>query len=323
LARRGGRPGTSTPIKELENPSMTQPERGALLAAALAVAARGWPVIPLRPGDKPPALHGERRCPRTGDCTGGHRTFEQRATTDPARIERCWSAGPFNIGTATGPAGLVVVDLDTLKPKDKKGTPDGAESFLALCERAGQAVPTTYRVRTPSGGEHLYFTAPTGVRLHNTAGTLAPKVDTRAWGGQVVAPGSVTPAGLYAVVDDVPVADLPQWLHNALTVPQKPATVAFRPAPVRDASRCAAVALERETADVAARRDVGRRNTELLRAVIRVGRYVARGDIDRTAVEQAFQGAGESAGLTAAECRTTIASGLAYSIRTVRPRETA
>lgn len=294
-----------------------------LLTAALDAAGRGWPVIPLRPGSKVPALHGERTCPGTGDCAGGHRTWEQRATTDPDRIERCWSAGPFNVGIATGPAGLLVVDLDTLKPKDKKGTPTGAESFLALCERAGAPVPTTRTIRTASGGTHLYFTTPPGIRLGSTAGTLAKKIDTRAWGGQVVAPGSATPQGPYTVLDDQPVANLPEWLQNVLAAPQRLTTGPFRLPPVRNASRCAQVALERESAAVAARRDIGERNKELLRAVIRVGRYVARGDIDRTTVEDAFQVGGESSGLTAAECRATIRSGLAYSLRTVRPRQEA
>ncbi|MBY8877469.1 bifunctional DNA primase/polymerase [Actinacidiphila acidipaludis] len=294
-----------------------------LLRAALDAAERGWPVIPLWPGRKIPNLHGERACHRTGDCRTGHKTFEQRATTDPARIERCWAAGPFNVGIATGPAGLLVVDLDRCKPTDEKGTPDGAANFLALCERAGQPVPTTRTIRTASGGTHLYFTAPPGVRLTNSAGTLAPRVDTRAWGGQVVAPGSVTPGGSYTVLGDAPVADLPEWLQSALTPSQGPVAGPFRVPPVRDASRCAAVALERESAAVAARRDVGARNTELLRAVIRVGRYVARGDIGRATVEEAFQAAGESAGLTAVECRATIRSALAYSKRTVRPRQEA
>lgn len=39
---------------------MTHFDRDAMLAAALATAARGWPIIPLRPGRKYPALHGER-----------------------------------------------------------------------------------------------------------------------------------------------------------------------------------------------------------------------------------------------------------------------
>jgi hypothetical protein len=301
---------------------MPHPDRSALLSAALAAAERGWPVIPLRPGRKVPALHGERACPRTGDCASGHRTFEQRATIDPDRIRRCWSAGAYNVGIATGPAGLLVVDLDTLKPKDKKGTPDGVTSFLALCERAGQAVPTTRTIRTASGGRHLYFTAPPGIRLTNTAGTLAPKVDTRAWGGQVVAPGSQTPQGPYTVLDDSPVANLPEWLQNALTSPQKPASVPIRPTPTRDAPRLAAAVLEREVATVAGTTEGGR-NAELLRAVRAVGRFVAWGDLDRGTVEVAFQAGGESAGLSAAECRATIRSALNWAIRTARPREVA
>jgi len=293
-----------------------------LLYAALDAAEQGWPVIPLHPGSKVPALHGEHRCPKTGDCTDGHRTFEQRATTDPARIERCWTAGPFNVGIATGPAGLLVVDLDTLKPKDEKGTPDGASNFLALCERAGQPVPTTRRIRTPSGGEHLYFTTPPDLRLHNSAGTLAPKVDTRAWGGQVVAPGSITREGPYAVLDPSPVTKLPEWLQSVLAAPQKPATATILPMPTRNAPRLAAVVLERETAAVAATGEGGR-NAELLRAVRAVGRFVAWGDLARTEVEAAFQAGGEAAGLSASECRATIRSALDWSIRTTRPRETA
>ncbi|MFJ2635804.1 bifunctional DNA primase/polymerase [Streptomyces sp. NPDC087422] len=301
---------------------MTQPPRTALLSAALDAAERGWPVVPLYPGRKNPALHGETRCPRTGDCTDGHRTFEQRATTDPDRIHRCWAAGAFNVGIATGPAGLVVVDLDTLKPADKKDTPDGAANFLALCERAGHVAPTTYRVRTARGGQHLYFRPPPGIRLANSAGTLADKVDTRAWGGLVVAPGSRTSDGSYAVADDVPFAALPDWLLTALMARAKPVTAQCLTRSVRDAPRLAALVLERETAAVAATREGGR-NAELLRAVRAVGRFVAWGDLDRAAVEAAFQGGGEAAGLPAAECRATIRSALDWSIRTARPRETA
>jgi hypothetical protein len=290
--------------------------------AAMDAASRGWPVIPLRPGGKVPALHGKDACPLTGDCTGGHRKFEQRATTDPDRIRAAWTARPYNVGIATGPAGLLVVDLDTLKPKDEKGTPDGAANFAALCERAGHVVPATRRIRTPSGGEHLYFAVPRGVRLPSTAGTLASKVDTRAWGGQVVAPGSATPQGPYTVADDHPVANLPEWLQSALAAPQRPAAGPFRPMVVRDAPRLAAVVLERETAAVAGTGEGGRQ-AQLLRAVRAVGRFVAWGDLARTEVEAAFTCAGESAGLSEGECRATIRKALDYSLRTARPRVTA
>ena len=178
------------------------PGPAELAAVALALAERGWPVFPLRPGSKRPALHGETRCPRTGPCAGGHRGWEQRATTDPDRIRRAWTAGPFNIGIPTGRAGLLVIDLDTPDPHDPDdqappehaGATGGADVLAALAERAGQPVPATYTVATPSaGGRHLYFLAPTGPGaplLRNTAGErgrgLGWKVDTRGHGGYVV-----------------------------------------------------------------------------------------------------------------------------------------
>ncbi|MFD6548474.1 bifunctional DNA primase/polymerase [Streptomyces sp. NPDC058398] len=293
----------------------------ALLTRALLSAERGWHVIPLRPNDKRPAGHAEKHCPATGRCADGHRTPEQRATTDPAMLAAAWAQQPYNVGIATGPSGLLVIDLDTLKPTDVKGTPDGATSFAALCERAGQATPDTYRVRTARGGEHLYFTQPPGARLHSTAGRLAKKIDTRGWGGYVVAPGSVTPHGAYTVLDDREPAPLPDWLNEALAAaPQAPQGPLRLPAV--NGSRAAQAALEAECAAVTSAAD-GTRNTVLNRSAFKVGRFVAWGDLPRHVVEEAFQAAGESAGLTAAECHTTIQSALDSSLRTVRPREAA
>ncbi|MBV2357971.1 bifunctional DNA primase/polymerase [Streptomyces sp. J2-1] len=292
-----------------------------LMRAALDAAELGWHVFPLRPGAKPPALHGETSCPRTGPCETGHVKWEQRATTDPNRIRNAWTHAPYNIGIATGPSGLLVVDLDVPKDKSSADAPDGATTFSALCERAGQAVPTTYRVRTASGGQHLYFTAPHGARLANTAGTVASSVDTRAWGGYVVAAGSTTPTGRYeALCAPVPVP-LPAWLHTILQPVPVPPKAPLR-LPVVDGSRAALAALEAECATVTAAPEGGR-NTALNRAAFKVGRFVAWGDLPRHVAEAAFQMGGEAAGLTAAECRTTIRSALDSSIRTARPREAA
>lgn len=292
-----------------------------LLTAALDAAERGWHVFPLRPADKRPALHGESVCPLIGDCAGGHRKWEDRATIDPDRIRRAWADRPFNVGIATGPSGLVVVDLDMPKQKSSTGTPRGVTTFGALCERAGQAVPTTYRTRTASGGHHLYFTARPGIRLGNTAGTLAPLVDTRAWGGYVVAAGSTTPSGPYEVTDPTPIVPLPDWLLSLLTS-SRPTPSGPLVAPVVSGTRAARAALERECQQVVAAPERKGNNT-LNRCAFKVGRFVAWGDLARHEVEAAFQGAGEARGLTAAECRATIRSALDSSIRTARPRETA
>ncbi|MET9961469.1 bifunctional DNA primase/polymerase [Streptomyces sp. NPDC006326] len=294
----------------------------ALLTAALASADRGWPVFPLRPHDKRPALHGEDHCTLTGPCAAGHAKWEQRATTDRAAIVRCWTHKPYNVGIATGPAGLLVVDLDRPKPNSKSDAPDGATTFKALCERAGQAVPTTYRVWTPSGGEHLYFTAPAGLRLGNTAGRIGPHIDTRAHGGYVVAPGSTTPAGTYAVIEPDPVAELPTWIPPLLETPKPTATVTPLRLPAVSGTLAANAALDRECTLVRAAPE-GEGNNTLNRSAFKVGRFVAWGDIPRREVEQAFQAAGEARGLTVAECRATIRSALDSSARTVRTRETA
>ncbi|MFF8944535.1 bifunctional DNA primase/polymerase [Streptomyces sp. NPDC014864] len=300
---------------------MTHDARLALLSTALDAAARGWHVFPLRPGTKRPALHGEAACPHNGPCTDGHRKWEQRATTDPDRIRAAWSRAPFNVGIATGPSRLIVVDLDLPKHKGSSDAPCGAATFAALCERAGHAVPDTYRTRTASGGEHLYFTAPAGVRLGNTAGTLAPLVDTRAWGGYVVAAGSTTPSGPYETVNSAAAVALPDWLLESLQpAPARPAVPLRLPAV--DGSRAALAALEAECATVAAAPDK-QRNITLNRCAFKVGRFVAWGDLPRHVAEEAFQAAGEGRGLTAAECRATIRSALDSSIRKARPREAA
>ncbi|MGW8490699.1 bifunctional DNA primase/polymerase [Streptomyces sp. NPDC055886] len=283
-----------------------------LLNVALDAAERGWHVFPLRPRDKRPALHGETACPGTGDCAGGHRKWEQRATIDPDRIRKAWSAGAFNVGLATGPSELVVVDLDPVKAKDPKGTPDGVTSLQALCERAGQAVPATYRTRTASGGHHLYFTAPKGVRLGNSAGRLGKHIDTRAHGGYVVGAGSTLPNGAYEVADPTEPVPLPEWLY-ALLMPRLPSrALTAAPAPVR-ASRYAAAALRAETAAVAGAGE-GVRNSTLVRAARALGRFIPSGDLARSEVEAALNSAGLAAGLRENECRKAVASALNWSV---------
>jgi hypothetical protein len=288
-----------------------------LMNAALTAAERGWHVFPLRPGTKIPALHREKACPGTGPCANGHAKWEERATTDPDRIRTAWSWAPFNVGIACGPSGLVVIDLDMPKSNSKGNsstdTPDGAATFAALCERTGQPVPATRTIRTASGGTHLYFTAPAAARLHNTARTLAPLVDTRAWGGYIVAAGSLVGGTRYETTGPALLRPLPGWLTARLAPPHpvnRPVTVPVagrRRRPYVDA------ALARETAAVTAAGE-GRRNATLLRAARALGRFVASGDLSRAEVETALQRAGEAAGLPAAECRTTLRSALDWSV---------
>ncbi|MET8417575.1 bifunctional DNA primase/polymerase [Streptomyces sp. NPDC005134] len=194
------------------------------------------------------------------------------------------------------------------------GTPE------ALCERTGQAVPTTYRIRTASGGEHLYFTTPPRIRLANSTGRLGPLIDTRAWGGYVVAAGSIVHGSTYDVVDPAPVVEMPAWLLDALKPAERPAQP-LRLAIPRCGSRAADTALAWEAAAIKAAEE-GRREAQLFQSARSLGRFVAWGDIPRHVVEEAFQSAGESTGLPASQCRSTLRSALNWSIRTCRPRQT-
>src|SRR5262245_30999328 len=128
-----------------EEAAMTLPPNLSthLDTAALRIAARGWPVFPLRPGSKLPAV----------------RDWEHRATTDPEQIAAWWSRGPYNIGIACGPAGLVVLDLDAAHGhQPPRGWPEevghGRDVLRLLAREAGEPDPVdTYTVSTPSGGE--------------------------------------------------------------------------------------------------------------------------------------------------------------------------
>ncbi|MFD5317888.1 bifunctional DNA primase/polymerase [Streptomyces sp. NPDC127098] len=273
--------------------------------SALDTAARGGHVFPLIPGSKRPAIS----------------RWEVRATTDPERIGRCWGHGPYNIGLATGPSRLVVVDLDV--PKPGEDGPHGATNLAELCERHGRPFPgDTFTVATPSGGRHLYFTAPPGAALRNTAGKLAPKVDTRAGGGYVVAPGSFVDGRVYEPVRDVPVAPLPAWLARLLAPaplpPQRAVSVPLKGTDRRTTYLRAAVKAElaRVTGSAA-----DEHNRDLFRASVALGQLVAGGALNASEVAAWLTDAAASVGQKPGETARTIASGFRIGAR--RPRTVA
>jgi hypothetical protein len=322
-----------------------------LLNAALACAARGWRVFPVRPrAKKPPAFPGHKAGDCTGTdprCRGGHTGWEPRATTDPGRIGRAWAAAPYNIGVACGPSGLIVVDLDVPKPGEmpppewaEPGITDGADVLAALCERHGQPFPwETFMVRTGRGGLHLYFTAPPGAQLRNTAGEhgrgLGWLIDTRARGGYVVAPGSVVDlpgggTGRYEVVYNRPPAPLPDWLTTLLTAPATNPRLECRPAAasqVSDLNRYAATALQSEMDRVRAAVEPGRSHA-LNKAAFHLGQLIAAGALpEDLACAELYDAASVHFGIgtppfTPADARATIRSGITAGKRKPRPLAT-
>jgi hypothetical protein len=175
----------------------------ALLDVALECIRRGWFVFPCVPKDKRP-LAGL-----------APRGFLD-AVNDEATVRRWWEAKPdANVGIATGPSGLVVVDVD------HGLTADNWPNWLTTC--------LTYAVRTgrrPEYGLQLYFKAD---GLRNSAGWEKDglKGDIRADGGYVMAAGSVHPSGAtYEVVNSNPVVPAPAWVLDLAPVKQQfdPAT---------------------------------------------------------------------------------------------------
>ena len=73
--------------------------------------------------------------------------------------------------------------------------PDGAATFRALCERAGQPSPTPTGPGPRAADSTCTSPPRTACGCPTPPEPSAQLVDTRAWGGYVVAAGSTTPAG--------------------------------------------------------------------------------------------------------------------------------
>ena len=136
---------------------------------ALELAARGYPIFPLKPNSKEPATPNGFRA----------------ATTDPEQIKRWWSENPsYNIGIAA--PSLLVVDLDAYKP----------EATQSKEKLFGGFVPADIPVvATPRGGFHYYLRVDTDWAAEWGIGNnvdLLPGLDLKGCNkGYVVAPGSI------------------------------------------------------------------------------------------------------------------------------------
>jgi hypothetical protein len=187
------------------------------LAAALNLANRGFPIIPIRPKQKHPPMAA----------------WQHAATTNPETLAN-WFGGLYRnhgLGVATGhntPQNpdryLFVLDID-----EHNAETSGGDTLHELCRTYGQ-LPTTVEAHTGSGGRHLYFTSPAPLR--NDAGRkLGAGIDIRGEGGQVLAPPTIHPNGnpyvwdLENHPDTTPVAHAPQWLIALLETPAAPPPV--------------------------------------------------------------------------------------------------
>jgi hypothetical protein len=287
-----------------------------LRAWALHFAARGWYVFPITPGAKAPPVIDR---------------WETRASTDPDQIHRWWQHTAHAIGIATGPSGLVVIDLDIRKhgqPVPDRwatlGISSGAGVLRVLARQHGTSVTPTYAVTTPSGGWHLYYTTPPGTQLRNTHDVIGWKIDTRAHGGYVVAPGCFVPPSGYQLIDGRDPVDVPTWLHHALIPTPSPALSAPAVAAAANPSGYTIAAVRGEAHRVRTA-PPGQHNAVLCRAAYALGQLIGAGLLDEATARAELTTAANA--LIGADCDCTprevarvITAGLAAGAR--NPRRT-
>jgi len=175
------------------------------LDAAIALAAKGFEVFPIKPGAKFPPLVKD---------------WPNKASNIVQFFGPWWDQWPdANIGIHA--KGMIVIDVDVNK---------GGDDSLALLEMT-HGFPETLTTITPTGGRHLFYR--TDAPVANGVDCLGRGVDIRGQNGYVVAPGSEVEAGRYRFDKDVPIADAPAWLVQKLgTIVPKTSTTSE---PVQDA----------------------------------------------------------------------------------------
>ena len=174
----------------------------SILKSALELARRGFHIFPLQPNGKLPAIS----------------EYPELASDKKKRIEAWWwdpvleIVNPFNVGIScthfkTDQA-LIVIDVDN------KGKKHGSDELLNL-ELKGLDFPPTYTQETPTGGYHIFYSAPKAMR--QGVDVLAPGLDIRSHGGYVVGMGSEIDGKFYTA-NDLEVATAPKWLVERLGV---------------------------------------------------------------------------------------------------------
>lgn len=248
-----------------------------ILTEALAAIRRGWALTPL--SGKRPILKGWQRLPA--------------ATAEQVRE---WVTAGHNLGLRTGPiSGVFVTDKD-----------NGGEITQY----------TTPTVITGSGGRHQYFEAPTPCP-GNSSAKLAPHVDTRGDGGQVVYVGSVHPGtgatyrwaeGLSP--DEVPLMAVPETIL-ALLCPNKPPPLKTHP--ITGTSKYGERALVNELQRLSDAPE-GQRNDTLNRCAYSLAQLVGGDVLDHAEVSGRLMSAALAVGLSEAEASRTITSGMKSGI---------
>lgn len=298
-----------------------------LLDAACAYASHGFRVLPVwnvRFVDGVAVCTcGRPECRAGGELegtVGKHpvlAAWQKKASTDPDAVRDARRSRPnANIGLAMGgPARLVALDIDGEQ---------GRRSWDELQSNV-RPIPTTLSSSSgrADGGEHRIFTVPAHLdikRLGNRASRVKMGIDTRTDNGQIVVAPSIHRSGArYRWSVRAPVAELPEWLFEALAVPielgrsrpySAPAPAALPPAAptgqvvdfVRPYIR---KVIENAAREIASMKEGGR-NSLLFAKACTVFEYHVGENLDHTEAWAALSDGGRSAGLSDVEVTATL-----------------
>lgn len=149
-----------------------------MLEAAFELADMGFWLFPLHTGLKTPRNAG----------------WQASATRDEKQIRHWWQTWPTgNIGIYAQHFGdsqaLLVIDIDV------KGSANGFETIEKMKLLDDRDFPPTWKVGTPSGGQHWIYVVDEPVRGGSKVFGLA--LDIQSAGRYIVGVGSKTEAGIY------------------------------------------------------------------------------------------------------------------------------
>lgn len=189
-----------------------------MIQAVIAALNAGFHIFPVDPMGKTPARLYPNRPKEEAPWTI---KWSEWQTSDYGKCLDWWKSHPdCNIGVAVKPSSLLVVDCDI------KDDGDGFDQYHDIVGRYGGSVYDfdTYSVKTGGGGAHFYYRWPDNVQA--SQGSLDSHVDIRSNGGMrggyVLAAGSITEKGPYAVENPAPVADCPPWLVELVREKPRP-----------------------------------------------------------------------------------------------------
>lgn len=170
-----------------------------LMQTALKYASYGWPVLPLKPGEKTPLTP---------------KGFKD-ASTDETAIKARWTKTPdANVGIRVGPeSNLLVLDVDNKNGKN------GSASLWELRNKTGSETVNT-RTETTPHGFHLYYSFPDELKGKRLKAEIANGIDLKHKGYVVAAPSALKDGKQYQDNGE-DVADFPaSWIE--LCIKQEP-----------------------------------------------------------------------------------------------------